>query len=32
MTVVTANVADFEPTGVALIDPWHDASETDRQS
>jgi predicted nucleic acid-binding protein len=32
MTVVTANVADFEPTGVALIDPWLDESETDRQS
>ncbi|MCB1908193.1 MAG: type II toxin-antitoxin system VapC family toxin [Rhodocyclaceae bacterium] len=22
MTVVTRNVADFEPTGVALHDPW----------
>ncbi len=22
MTVVTRNVADFEPTGVALINPW----------
>ena len=22
MTVVTGNVADFEATGVALIDPW----------
>jgi toxin FitB len=32
MTVVTANVADFEPTGVALIDPWHEESEIDRQS
>jgi toxin FitB len=32
MTVVTANAADFEPTGVALIDPWHDASEAGRQS
>jgi predicted nucleic acid-binding protein len=32
MTVVTPNLADFEPTGVALIDPGHDASVTDRQS
>jgi len=23
MTVVTRDVADFEKTGVALIDPWH---------
>lgn len=23
MTVVTRNVADFEPTGVKTIDPWH---------
>jgi len=22
MTVVTRNVSDFEPTGVALLDPW----------
>jgi predicted nucleic acid-binding protein len=22
LTVVTRNVADFEPTGVALLDPW----------
>jgi hypothetical protein len=22
MTVVTRNVADFEPTGVAVLDPW----------
>ena len=22
MTVVTRNVADFEPTGVAIVDPW----------
>ena len=22
MTVVTRNVADFEPTGVAIINPW----------
>ena len=22
MTLVTRNVADFEPTGVALLDPW----------
>ena len=22
MTVVTRNVADFEPTGVAVVDPW----------
>ena len=25
MTVVTRNVADFEPTGVALFDPWEHA-------
>ena len=25
MTVVTRNVADFEPTGVKTIDPWHGA-------
>ncbi len=23
MTVVTRNVADFEPTGVALLNPWY---------
>jgi predicted nucleic acid-binding protein len=23
MTVVTRNVSDFEPTGVAVVDPWH---------
>lgn len=23
MTVVTRNIADFEPTGVKTIDPWH---------
>jgi predicted nucleic acid-binding protein len=23
MTVVTRNVSDFEPTGVAIINPWH---------
>jgi toxin FitB len=23
MTVVTRNVADFEPTGVPLLNPWH---------
>jgi predicted nucleic acid-binding protein len=22
MTVVTRNVADFEPTGVTLVNPW----------
>jgi len=22
LTVVSRNVADFEPTGVALLDPW----------
>jgi len=22
MTVVTRNVADFEPTGVQIINPW----------
>lgn len=27
MTVVTRNVADFERTGVALIDPWSEKSE-----
>jgi predicted nucleic acid-binding protein len=25
MTVVTRNVADFEPSGVALLDPWSTA-------
>jgi toxin FitB len=23
MTIVTRNVADFEPTGVAVFNPWH---------
>jgi predicted nucleic acid-binding protein len=23
MTVVTRNVDDFQPTGVALVNPWH---------
>lgn len=23
LTVVTRNVADFEPTGVQILDPWH---------
>ena len=33
MTLVTRNVADFEPTGVALIDPWQKtASRTRRRS
>jgi len=27
MTVVTRNVADFEPTGVPLLNPWNDRSE-----
>jgi len=27
MTVVTRNVADFEPTGVAILNPWKNASE-----
>lgn len=26
MTVVTRNVADFEPTGVAVVDPWESIS------
>ena len=26
MTVVTRNTADFQPTGVALVDPWQAAS------
>jgi toxin FitB len=26
MTMVTRNVADFEPTGVALLDPWNPAN------
>ena len=26
MTVVTRNVADFEPTGVAVLNPWDPAS------
>ena len=25
MTVVTRNVADFEPTGVAILNPWDGA-------
>jgi toxin FitB len=25
MTVVTRNVADFEPTGVQILNPWHSA-------
>ena len=25
MTVVTRNVADFAPTGVRTLDPWHDS-------
>jgi predicted nucleic acid-binding protein len=25
MTVVTRNVADFEPTGVRIVDPWGEA-------
>lgn len=25
MTIVTRNVADFEPTGVSLVNPWDDA-------
>ncbi|WP_100176352.1 MULTISPECIES: type II toxin-antitoxin system VapC family toxin [Bradyrhizobium] len=25
LTVVTRNVGDFEPTGVALLNPWDDA-------
>jgi len=24
--VVTRNVADFEPTGVAVVDPWESIS------
>jgi predicted nucleic acid-binding protein len=24
MTVVTRNVSDFEPTGVAILNPWND--------
>jgi len=24
MTVVTRNVADFQPTGVAAFNPWND--------
>lgn len=27
MTVVTRNVADFEPTGVAILNPWKNVSE-----
>ncbi len=26
MTVVTRNVADFEPTGVAIVNPWEPSS------
>ena len=32
MTVVTRNVADFEPTGVAVIDPWQKAASRARRS
>ena len=28
MTVVTRNVADFEPTGVPLLDPWNTSEES----
>ncbi len=31
MTVVTRNVADFEPTGVAVIDPWQKAASRARR-
>ena len=31
MTVVTRNVADFEPTGVAVIDPWQKAASRTRR-
>jgi toxin FitB len=27
MTIVTRNVADFEPTGVAVLNPWNDSGE-----
>lgn len=29
MTVVTRNVADFEPTGAAIMNPWQDPVEGD---
>ena len=32
MTVVTRNLADFEPTGVAVIDPWQKAASRTRRS
>ena len=32
MTVVTRNVADIEPTGVAVIDPWQKAASRARRS
>jgi predicted nucleic acid-binding protein len=28
LTVVTRNVADFRPTGVALLNPWEDTSDS----
>lgn len=30
LTVVTRNVADFEPAGVALLNPWQPRSRTER--
>jgi predicted nucleic acid-binding protein len=30
LTVVTRNVADFEPAGVALLDPWRPQLRTER--
>ncbi len=30
MTVVTRNVADFETTGVAILNPWQKASQKDK--
>ena len=32
MTVVTRNLADFEPTGVAVLDPWQKAASRTRRS
>ena len=29
MTVVARNVADFEPTGVPIVDPWHPNAESE---
>ena len=26
LTVVTRNVADFKPTGVAILNPWEDVN------